>query len=180
MKSVNPLVLCCCLAGASGFVVAAPVEVATIINSGSTNFTGWNLTIRSDGSGSVVPSGRGIAAQGATVRPFSVPIELAQKFFRDVRAARDANIAGTACMKSVSFGTRLNVIWHSWTSPDLSCPVTSWLGATLRDDVSKITAIVKPPTGSHRIFLPVEPRRVPSLPPMRGAAGPSAQPLPYR
>ncbi len=178
MKRVAPLVLCCCLAALSTFLAAAPLDAATIVNSGSTNFMGWNLTIRSDGSGNVVQGARGIVVHGAIARAFRIPSQLAQSFFHDLRAARDANISGAACVKSVSFGTRLNIVWHTWTSPDLSCPVVSSLDAALRVDVSKITAIVNPPTGSHRVLLPIEPRRTPTSPPLRGEDGGSAQPLP--
>ena len=159
------LMLLTCLTTSVVLLGAASPDTAIIMNSGSTNFTGWNITIHTGGNGSVVQAAHGVAIEGKPARPFRITPELAAKFFHDLRAVRDARIAGTACMKSVSFGTRLTVAWHGWVSPDLSCPVASALAASLRDDVSQITTIVNPPSGFHRIRLPIEPHRVPETTP---------------
>ncbi len=92
------LALLTCLAANLMPLPAAAQDSATIVNSGSTNSVGWKLTIHTDGSGSVIQATRGVPAQGQSARSFSVTRELATKFFRDLRAARDAQIAGVACM----------------------------------------------------------------------------------
>jgi hypothetical protein len=130
-----------------------PLDGATIANSGSTNAIGWQIEIRSDGSGVV---GR---------HNFSVPAPQARRFLRDARAARDSRVEGRGCMKSVSFGTRLTVTYHGWTSPDLSCPAASQLLAQLARDARQIIAVAQPPVSLHRVRLPLEPRRAPTSPP---------------
>lgn len=131
---------------------ARQLDGATIVNSGSTNTAGWSIELRSDGSASV------------DSRAFSLPPNLTAKFFSDIAAARDAHAAGRACMKSVSFGTRLNVTWHEWTSPDLSCPAASPSLASLANDVTQIVQIAQPPSGFRRVRLPLEPHRAEPTP----------------
>jgi hypothetical protein len=121
----------------------------TIVNSGSTNTIGWSIALRSDGTATI------------DARAFMVPQALAVKLFADAAAARNAHVLGRACMKSASFGTHLNVIWHGWTSPDLTCRPMSLLASTLAVDVGRITEIAQPPSGLRRIGLPIEPRRTP-------------------
>lgn len=126
------------------------LDGATIVNSGSTNTAGWRIAFRSDGNGSV----------GG--RAFSVPESVTAHFFSDVHAAYEARITGRACMKSVSFGTRLNVTYHGWTSPDLSCPASSALASALANDVQQIEQIAQPPSGLRRVRLPLEPHVAPT------------------
>jgi hypothetical protein len=151
------LALLCTLA----FATAAPANLrldgAAIVNSGSTNTIGWRIAIRSDGVGTV--------SGAAGPRRFSVPSGLALKFLNDAHAARDAHAAGRPCMKSASFGTRLNVLWHGWTSPDLSCPVAFAPLTALSGDVSRIVDAANPSGGMRRIRLPIEPHRAPTSPP---------------
>jgi hypothetical protein len=129
------------------------LDGATIANSGSTNAAGWTIQIRSDGQGTVMG------------RRFSIAPETAMRFLRDARLARDAHVAGRGCMKSVSFGTRLNVTYHGWTSPDLSCPPSSTPLAELAHDTQAIVSAAQPPVSLRRIRLPLEPRRAPTSPP---------------
>lgn len=139
------------------------LDGATIANSGSTNAAGWTITLRSDGRGSVAGSSSS-ELQAGTQRSFSVDPSLAQRFLAAARAARGANAAGRPCVKSVSFGTRLTVTYHGWTSPDLSCPPASALLATLSADVSLIENAAHPPSGSRIIHVPMQPRRAPPTP----------------
>ncbi len=152
------LALLCSLALAAVAPVEPRLDGATIVNSGSTNTAGWRIALRSNGLGTV--SGDAVAA-----RSFSVPSDLAVKFLNDAQSARDARSAGRPCMKSASFGTRLNVLWHGWISPDLSCPAASALLAALGNDVSRIVAAANPSGGMRRIRLPIEPHRAPTSPP---------------
>lgn len=143
---------------------AAPIlDGVTIVNSGSTNALGWTITLRSDGDGSIESESR-TAMQASTRRAFAVSSSLALRLLGAAQAARDANAAGRACMKSVSFGTRLTVTYHGWTSPDLSCPPASSLVATLAADVSLVVDAARPPSGLRSIHAPMQPRRIPPTP----------------
>ncbi len=176
MKSLSATIVVALLALSSAAVQGKQgLDGATIINSGSTNTVGWSIAIRSDGRGTVTEEARGMEAEGAT-RAFSVSSDVTERFFTDIAAARDTDAIGRPCMKSVSFGTRLNVTWHRWTSPDLSCPPGSAVIATLVADVGRIVEAANPTSGMRR-FIPVEPRRLPEQtpPPHRGPEpGPKA------
>jgi hypothetical protein len=155
MKSLATLALL--LASFSLVAGATPrLDGATIVNSGSTNTAGWTIAFRSDG--------RGTVTDGSSPS-FSVSREIAMRFFSDVATARNGHAAGRLCMKSASFGTRLNVTWHGWTSPDLSCPSASTSLAALSEDVAHITAAASPPSGGMRRFIPPAPRRLPEQTP---------------
>ncbi len=129
------------------------LDGASIVNSGSTNTVGWTIAIRSNGIGSVAN------------RSFSVTPDVAHRFLHDAQAAREASVMGRSCMKSASFGTRLTVTYHGWTSPDLSCPATSPLLSALATDAREIVAAAGPPTSLRRVRLPLEPHRAPTNPP---------------
>ncbi len=136
---------------------------AVITNSGSTNTAGFTIKVWSDGSAAEGPSGRSATSTGPAKR-FNVPTDLTRSFFAHVKAARDAGAASEGgCMKSASFGTRLTVQWHGWTSPDLSCPSSDATLQALAADVARLQAMAKPSTALRRGLLPNEPRRtVPS------------------
>ncbi|MHB8432400.1 MAG: hypothetical protein ACYC8W_04870 [Candidatus Tyrphobacter sp.] len=151
------LALLCTLAFATAAPADPRLDGAVIVNSGSTNTVGWRIAVRSNGVGTV--------SGAAGRRRFSVPSGLALKFLNDAQAARDAHAAGRPCMKSASFGTRLNVLWHGWTSPDLSCPVTFAPLTALSSDVSRIVDAANPSGGMRRIRLPIAPHRAPTSPP---------------
>ncbi|HEY9084362.1 MAG TPA: hypothetical protein VIN40_00260 [Candidatus Tyrphobacter sp.] len=137
----------------SAFAEGRP-DGALIVNSGSTNTLGWSIAFRSNG--------RGIVGG----RTFSVSPPVASRFFADVAAARAAHALGGHCMKSASFGTRLNVRWHGWLSPDLSCPSGAPTLGSLGEDVARIVAAANVPNlMPRRIRIPVEPRRLPESTP---------------
>jgi hypothetical protein len=131
------------------------LDGAAIVNSGSTNMLGWKILVRSNGRAIVSPQWRSLRVER----------ELALRFLRDARDGKEQQITGPPCIKSVSFGTRLYVLYHGWTSPDLSCPPASDLQARLAQDVRSIVAVAHPPSGLHRIRVPLEPHRAPTNPP---------------
>ncbi|HEV3157649.1 MAG TPA: hypothetical protein VGZ00_09925 [Candidatus Baltobacteraceae bacterium] len=119
---------------------------AVIVNSGSTNSPSFHIAIWSNGSAAL---GAGeteyhgpidttdptvtIDKNGATLAPL-----LTARFFADLKRARNAHPLARTCVKSVSFGSRTFVLWHGWTSPDLSCPVppsVSGLAADVKEIV---------------------------------------------
>ena len=150
--------------GAFAACTAAEPDSATIVNSGSTNFTGYTIDVRSDGSASAETSNRGDAA--STPKPFTIDAATAKQFFADLAAARADKAAVPQCMKSASFGSTTRVTWHGWTSPDLSCPPddAAWT-ALVRDvqtiaDASGVSA--GPRRGGGPLRMQPEPSPTPS------------------
>lgn len=117
---------------------AAPSrDGATIVDSGSTNTSGFRMDVWSDGSATVTMQNRFGTAQ-SEAQNFTFDQKLAKKFFSDLKAARGGNATSLHCMKSASFGTSTHVTWHGWTSPDLDCPPAGPLTQALVDDINAI------------------------------------------
>ncbi|MDQ6780914.1 MAG: hypothetical protein M3Z37_07170 [Candidatus Eremiobacteraeota bacterium] len=105
---------------------------AVILNSGSTNFRGYRIVLRPDGSAEY-------AAADQRARADIAPT-LTQRFFVDLRSAAPLHALPYArCMKSVSFGTSVFLYWNHSRSPDLSCP-TNAAGQRLFEDSNAIAA----------------------------------------
>ncbi|MHB8141792.1 MAG: hypothetical protein ACYDA5_01545 [Vulcanimicrobiaceae bacterium] len=153
--------------------LAACLDGAVIVNSGSTNFNGWRIKFWSNGMGQVVAMRDGKPVDAP--RAFRVPRAATARFFADTQAARDAHAAGMSCMKSASFGTTTRVVWHTWTSPDVSCPQRGPNLALARDASVVISAakVSSLPLRAGRIQLYKEPRRLPASTPPSGNASPS-------
>ncbi len=111
---------------------------AVIVDSGSTNTAGYRIEIWSDGTATIAPHRRGAAPGPA--QPFSVLGGVTARFFADLKAAKAANVTGSPCMKSASFGTTTRATWHGWTSPDLDCPSENALLSAVIHDVNLIRA----------------------------------------
>lgn len=140
-----------------GIALAGGRDGATIVNSGSTNFTGYTVKVWSDGSASAMSSGRmGNALSSPSAQ--NIPPALVQKLLADLQAAKDAgsDIHAHGCMKSVSFGSTMIVKYHGWTSPDLNCPGGGFVNA-IGSDAHAILAAM------HIQGVPYR-RRVPMLP----------------
>lgn len=114
---------------------AAPApDSATIENSGSTNGAPWTIVVRSNATGTT-------SINDAAPQAFRLSASLAAAFFRDLVTARAAgSTVGGTCRKSASFGSRTNVDWHGWTSPDVSCPSRLAALIALTADVTRIQA----------------------------------------
>jgi hypothetical protein len=122
----------------AGLMAAAPPrDSAIIVNSGSTNSTGFKISVWSDGSASAILQNRDGTPAGKA-KSFTVPAATASRFFSDLAAARKANAATVRCMKSASFGTSTYITWQGWKSPDLDCPPKDSLGDALVKDVAAI------------------------------------------
>ena len=115
---------------------AVSTDSAKIVDSGSTNTSGFTIVVRSDGSATVAVQQN--ATQSPTPKPFTLSQAMATRFFADLAAAKKGNATTVPCMKSASFGTTLRITWQGWTSPDLSCPPKDSLGAALISDVQAI------------------------------------------
>jgi hypothetical protein len=161
---------------AASFVAAAAattIDGAVIENSGSTNGAGWRMVIRSSGQATTQVLSRhgpetGPASQ-STPAPFTPDPALVETFFRDVRAARDSNEPPATCMKSASFGSRTMVLWHGWSSGDLSCPGNTGAMGALAQDVSALQS------AGHVTPLPLYRRA-----PIEIRATPATSPTPHR
>ncbi|MEO6912598.1 MAG: hypothetical protein ABI182_01080 [Candidatus Baltobacteraceae bacterium] len=165
------------LAGALAAAAAFSRDGAIVTNSGSTNTAGYQIKVWSDGSAQAATRVRRFAAAAETPQPHSSSIstDLTQKFFADVKAARDQHVQGhSGCMKSASFGSTTSVSWHGWISPDLSCPSDSAVMSALAEDVAAISSASGAQTGSRMMHLPInEPRRIEPTP--QATASPGGQ-----
>ncbi len=139
---------------------------ASITNSGSTNGPGYVVTLWTVGRARVVV-GNGQRLQ-------LIDTQLASRFFADLRMARNSASRSAPCMKSASFGSRTVVLWHGWTSPDLSCPAAG-TAANLKADWETISSQLGLSHLQGRIIqLPRnEPRIAPKMTPT------APQPTPY-
>jgi hypothetical protein len=126
------------LIGAAAFAMGAvPRDSAVIVNSGSTNTSGYRIEVWADGSASIAMVQQRFASPGPA-KSFTVPAQTVKRFFDDLAAARKGNVVTEPCMKSASFGSTTKVTWQGWTSPDLSCPPKDSLGTALVTDVNDI------------------------------------------
>jgi hypothetical protein len=112
-----------------------PSTTAIVVNSGSTNFMGYQITVAPSGSVSYVmgkKSGKG-----------KLTATLTQKFFQDIKAAMPlSQLPKQGCIKSTSFGTSTVIILGSERSPDVSCPGTPKETA-LNEDAEAIAKVLK-------------------------------------
>jgi len=89
---------------------------AVIVNSGSTNFSGYTLVIHPDFSAEVAVNG--VARQTAVLEAD------AKSLFAKLDGAMPLDsLAIGHCMKSASFGTTTTIAYHGKVTPDLSCGV---------------------------------------------------------
>ena len=109
-----------------------PAGSAVIMNSGSTNASGYRIVVQRQGAVEYVAGNRRSTS--------TLTSQTADKFFSDLTAASPLDrLPSAPCMKSVSFGSSLFVWWQGHgRSPDLMCP-TGDRGARLREDVDQIT-----------------------------------------
>ncbi|HTU70521.1 MAG TPA: hypothetical protein VMF11_09405 [Candidatus Baltobacteraceae bacterium] len=155
----NRLIFTVAILGLSVLGAAAPRDGAVIHNSGSTNTAGYTITVRSDGTGTK-------SIQRGPASPFTLAQDVSERFFADLKAARENPGVPTHCMKSASFGTTTVVQWHGWTSPDLQCPPFSASVGALANDVRAIQSAAGITTLMRgRIGLPPSLRKIPPATP---------------
>jgi hypothetical protein len=96
---------------------AAENARATIIDTGSTNRRGVQVTVNANGSAIIEPHG---------LAPHSLQVNshLCKRFLSGLVAATPLQALPAAhCVKSASFGSRLFIEYNGERTPDLSCPV---------------------------------------------------------
>jgi hypothetical protein len=102
-----------------------------IVNSGSTNFLGFNLILAEDGEAKV--------KQGNSTSQRDLPQNFTARLFTDLRAAGALDaLPQSRCMKSASFGTTTRILYRGKTSPDVSCPSPNPLLQRLAIDVMSL------------------------------------------
>jgi len=123
-----------------------PRGAAVILDTGSTNASGYRIVVQVSGSVEYVSDGTRAVA--------SISPQTARAFFADLATAAPLdNLMPQPCMKSVSFGTGLFIWWSGHgRSPDLRCP-TDEHGAALRQDADAIAHEI----GLSRIGAPLRP-----------------------
>jgi hypothetical protein len=129
----------------------AAAETIVIVNSGSTNRPGYEITVHE--SGTLVyretPS-RGGTDRGTGGRSRAVPREVLTRIFDDVRAALPfSQYSDPGCPKSKSFGVVIRIRHGREQSPDLACPVHDRRLEALVKDVRDIERIAAPGTRSE-------------------------------
>lgn len=117
---------------------AAAAQSAAIVDSGSTNTSGYRIDVTSEGAGRLTMHPRPGMLVSSQPKDFRLTASMATRFFGDLKAVRDANVAGVPCMKSASFGTTTHVEWNGWKSPDLDCPSKNALLSAVIADVNAI------------------------------------------
>ncbi len=143
-----------------GCLGAVPDDFAVIDNPGSTNVNGYLIQIWSDGHASVMLQTRDRRI-ASSPKPFSIPVTIARKVFADLAAARNGNATTVPCMKTVSFGASLKVVWQGWESTDLTCPPKDELANALARDAEAIAQIA----GVSALPKVLNPGSRPSIPP---------------
>jgi hypothetical protein len=107
-----------------------PHGAAVILNTGSTNTSGYRIVVQKSGNAEYV-----VGDQRAKA---TVPDTIVSKFFSDLADATPLQeLQSAACMKSVSFGTSVFVYWNHQRSPDLTCPGDA-RGTALESDAQAI------------------------------------------
>ncbi len=119
---------------------------AVIIHSGSTNSPPLTIIIHESGDVeySNRPFPRADAAGDLPPAIGAVPADLAVRFYRHLRAAAPlSQYEDRGCVKSVSFGYSLRVVYRGERGPDLACPITDPRLTVLLQDVTAIEQAVR-------------------------------------
>ncbi len=127
-----------------------PHGAAVIMDTGSTNTSGYRIVVQQHGEAEYVVGYRRATA--------TVMGDLTKKFFDDLAAAAPLDqLPSRPCMKSASFGTSLFVWWSAHgRSPDLTCP-TDARGSVLRDVAQAIARQLGVTNASGPIIRPLLP-----------------------
>ena len=118
---------------------AAPVSEATIINTGSTNTSGYEVFVQTSGRVRYAATRRSSTGQ-ITMQQGQIAKAQAASLFRDLAAAIPlAKLPVTHTFKSVSFGTSAYIVYKGQRTPDLSFPADG-RGKALQADITRLAA----------------------------------------
>lgn len=100
-------------------------DAAVIVNSGSTNVAGFQITVERLGDAELAPVPRRPSPpSSAKAEPTHkrVPGALVGRFYSDLEAAKPlSSLPKQRCFKSASFGSKLTIEFGADETPDLSC-----------------------------------------------------------
>lgn len=123
-------------------------ETVRIVNSGSSNTAGYTIDLQEDGTVSWTVADRphsilSTTAPSPTNMTSQISIALTNAVFRSVKQASPLNqFPIHFCIKSVSFGTMLHVIYHGEQSPDLNCPLEDARLVALNKAVREVISLL--------------------------------------
>ena len=103
---------------------SAERDTAVIVNSGSTNRPGFRIMVDRSGAAEFTATPRRRDAGPDETRSVKtmVPRALTERFYADLKAASPlASLPAMRCVKSVSFGSALDIEFGEERTPDLSC-----------------------------------------------------------
>lgn len=170
MKTYCLLIACAAVTlgavGTAGAKVMNLTRDGQIINSGSTNTTGYHIWVSPSGDAWFV-GGTADVSMLQTPPPDSVLSKgkvsksIARKFYADIKAAEPlSKLPIHHRMKSVSFGTSVFVAYRGQTSPDLSAPADT-RGMALSADATTIAAALRLKNQPRRpAVMPIAPAHV--------------------
>jgi hypothetical protein len=91
-------------------------DSAVIVNSGSTNISGFRIVVKRSGEAEYTDTRSG--KTGA----HTISEATARRFYEDLEAAKPfSSLPRPRCAKSASFGSVLTIEWGGERTPDLSC-----------------------------------------------------------
>ncbi len=106
--------------------------LAVVVNSGSTNTSGFRLRVERSGKTEmevlrrrprILPPGTPGGADAPIRTSGKILAELAERLYADLEAAWPLSaLPEQHCFKSASFGSRLTIEYGGQSTPDLSCP----------------------------------------------------------
>jgi hypothetical protein len=136
------------LAGMAARLPGSPSDdAATIVDSGSTNRSGFRIVVDQTGATEMTMIPRGVGARQAQPEPVQrqLPKALVDSFYSSLKAAGPlASLPAEHCMKSASFGSRMTVSFGGEETPDLTCGDGGNTAlADLIKEVGKITAMMQ-------------------------------------
>lgn len=147
MQMLRLLAIVGVLAGMVARLPGSPSDdAATIVDSGSTNRSGFRIVVDQTGAAEMTVTPRGVGARQAQPEPVQrhLPQALVDSFYSSLKAAGPlASLPAGHCMKSASFGSRMTVSFGGEETPDLTCGDGG--NAALADlikEVGKITAMM--------------------------------------
>ena len=113
--------------------------IAVIMNSGSTNTTGYRIVVSPDGSAQSEVTGLITTGSAPKARAAMLPSAQVKKLFQDLAAAMPLSALPVRHgMRSASFGTQTTITYEALTSPDLTFAPDP-RSAALKADIDAIT-----------------------------------------